>query len=131
MTKEQYVTIRTYLSGAYANFNPGDLVWFENLKDYNFEVMIHSAKQYVKSNKFPPTIAQLTQIYEELKDAFRNKDLEPIILEMVSSGYFKHPSEIQKANNWIKRGIIPEWFKKDMEKYRSVKLDYKEQHLLA
>lgn len=30
-------------------------------------------------------------------------------------GYFKTEEEYQKAVVWIQRGIIPEWFKQDLD----------------
>jgi hypothetical protein len=45
---------------------------------------------------------------------------------MVEDGYFRHPTEYEKAVSWLERNIIPEWFKKDMQKYDQKLLGKKE-----
>ena len=36
---------------------------------------------------------------------------------MRSQGYFKTSLEYDKASTFMERGIIPEWFKQDLNKY--------------
>lgn len=45
-----------------------------------------------------------------------------IIEKMLEEGYFRDKKEYIKAIKWAKRGLIPRWFRKDMNEYeRKVK----------
>lgn len=85
----------------------------EELSFYNDATLQEAVKLIIRKNKFMPTIKELIDACEISRTNKKNF----IIEKMKSAGYFKHPSEIDKAYTFVESGIIPEWFLEDMKKY--------------
>lgn len=65
MNENEFKKIAFAITGFYPNldFTAGQgykaLLWFEQLKDIDFEIVERNLKEHVASSKFPPTIADL------------------------------------------------------------------------
>ena len=88
-------------------------VFYDFLKDYNYKVFIQAIKNRIKKSSFPPKINELIEECDLCDNNFKL-----IIIDfMKESGYFKDVSEYDKAMTFVKRGIVPEWLKQDINKY--------------
>lgn len=88
-------------------------VFYDFLKDYNYKVFIQAIKNRIKKASFPPKINELIEECNLCDNNFKF-----IVIEfMKESGYFKVVSEYDKAMMFVKRGIVPEWLKEDINKY--------------
>ena len=136
MTREQVLSIKKYVEGAYQtvkNDIDNDLVWIDMLKGEEYYGILESAKKYIRAgNKFAPTIGELIQGYEIVIDEF-NK----IVFDMmVDDGYFvdrvSKDQEVREWNTqkrtkqtkiWLSKNYpkeyIPQWFLDDWRKYAS------------
>ena len=136
MTREQVLSIKKYVEGAYQtvkNDIDNDLVWIDMLKNEEYYGILESAKKYIRAgNKFAPTIGELIQGYEIVIDEF-NK----IVFDMmVDDGYFvdrvSKDQEVREWNTqkrtkqtkiWLSKNYpkeyIPQWFLDDWRKYAS------------
>ena len=47
MTKEEYAVIKTYMVGAYHNFEISDIVWYDNLKRLDFKTAFEAIKRHL------------------------------------------------------------------------------------
>ena len=136
MTREQVLSIKKYVEGAYQTVKSdidNDLVWIDMLKNEEYYGILESAKKYIRAgNKFPPTIGELIQGYEIVIDEF-NK----IVFDMMADdGYFvDRVSKDQEVRDWntqkrtkqtkiwlsknYPKEYIPQWFLDDWRKYAS------------
>jgi len=136
MTREQVLSIKKYVEGAYQTVKSdidNDLVWIDMLKNEEYYGILESAKKYIRAgNKFPPTIGELIQGYEIVIDEF-NK----IVFDMMADdGYFvdrvSKDQEVREWNTqkrtkqtkiWLSKNYpkeyIPQWFLDDWQKYAS------------
>ena len=88
-------------------------VFYDFLKDYNYKIFVQAIKNRIKRSSFPPKINELI---EECN--LCNSDFKFEIIEfMKESGYFKATSEYDKAMMFVKRGIVPQWLKQDINEY--------------
>lgn len=121
MTAKEVLQIKTIIEAAYPVLKPSkenDLLYITMLQEFELGPMLAAAKEHIKASPFPPTIADLLRRYDAVQV---NKEHE-IIRIMISKGYFANSEESDKANKWISEGVIPEWFAKDMAKYRQSQL---------
>lgn len=88
-------------------------VFYDFLKDYNYKVFIQAIKNRIKKSSFPPKINELIEECNLCDNDFKFK----IIDFMKASGYFKITSEYEKTMLFVKRGIVPQWLKEDINKY--------------
>lgn len=73
MSKQDFFEIMDMLGGAYgAKFAQADptvaKVWYECLQDLQYERLRDSVIQWIQENKFPPTIADLREVYNKTKE---------------------------------------------------------------
>lgn len=120
MTREQFINTITFLGVAYnKSFSKEEMeVWYEMLKGYNEEVLNKVVKSLVKTEKFLPAISTIIEKCNEFKPLDRFEVLE----RMRERNYFKTVEEYLKAKEWLTKGLMPEWFKKDMQKFYDVML---------
>ena len=88
-------------------------VFYDFLKDYNYKVFIEAIKSRIKKSSFPPKINELIDECNLCDREFKFK----IIDFMKESNYFRTTNEYDKAMMFVKRGIVPEWLKEDINKY--------------
>jgi len=140
MTKEQFGLIKAYLTGAYNKFDVDSNVWFDYFKSLNFQVAITAVKDYVRANKFPPTISGILNIYHSLFEDFYRLPLDQTILKMRNAGYFNSPMDepthiidgrMYQANKWLYSGIMPTWFLSDYQKYKNKKIEGDKRNALS
>lgn len=72
MSRTQFSEIMEMLEGAYGSkFSVSDMsmatVWYECLSDLQFEWLRQAAIQWIQSNRFPPLIAELRELYFKMK----------------------------------------------------------------
>lgn len=128
MTKQEFSLIKAYLSGAYSRFDIDPNVWFDFLKDLNYQIALISVKDYVRGNKFPPTISDIMTIYYKLFDDFHRLPLDATIIQMRNAGYFHSPfaepeqvidRRMYQANKWLFTGLAPDWFLRDYKQHKN------------
>jgi hypothetical protein len=134
MTREQVLSIKKYVEGAYQTLKSdidNDLVWIDMLKDQEYYGILESAKKYIRAgNKFAPTIGDLINGYEIVVDEFNKR----VFMAMLVDGYFadkvSEDKEMRDWNTekrtkqtkiWLSKGYpkehIPQWFLDDWRKY--------------
>lgn len=86
---------------------------YEFLKEYSYETFITAIKNIIRTSKFLPKITEILEECEKCKEQVKFGVLE----FMKSKGYFKAPTEYEKASLFMERGTVPEWLKNDMNKY--------------
>ena len=123
MNKEQFIKGITYLGMAYKKeFTQQELeLYYDFLKDYDYETFRLTVIEIIKSNKYMPSISEII----EMCDESNTKRKYDIIEIMKKDNYFANNKEYDKAMNFLTTGIIPEWFKKDMKKYYQKQLEDK------
>ena len=120
MGKDEFVESMTYLGLAFnKTFTKNELILhYDFLKEYEDEVFTKAVKNIIRKSKFLPKINELIEECEIVKEEFKFNILEI----MKNDGYFKNIREYEKATNFLKSGIIPEWFANDMNNYRNSQL---------
>lgn len=115
MEKLEFATAMKHLSIAFnKNYTQEDLeVYYEYFKDYEFSILKNAVKEIIKKEKFVPVVSDLVKYCEKIK---KIKNFE-IIDYMIKNQKFKDGTEISKAINFVEEGVIPNWFKKEMDKY--------------
>ena len=140
MTKEQFASIKAYLDGAYNRLDVNPAVWYDQLQHLNYEVAMLAVKDHVRASKFPPTIHEVIKRYHDLLDNPQQLPADPVIERMRRDGYFNSPfpepaeeieRRVQKALRWLYSGIVPDWFKRDYELYKTRELRGDNRVLLA
>ena len=133
MTETEFVKGLTYLGIAYKQeFSKTETeVYYDFLKEYSYQTFVNAIKNIVKTSKFLPKITELIEACENAKSLVRFDVLE----YMNKIGYFKDPSEYQKASLFMERGIVPSWLQEDINKYYKMmisnRLEHKEQMLIS
>lgn len=72
MTEEQALDIMGTIAAAYENFKLNEkrvIVWSEQLVKMDYKGVLHNLKRHINTNKFPPTIADISAKLPE-KNAF-------------------------------------------------------------
>lgn len=94
-------------------------LYTKKLSNYSPNVVITAIDKIITTSKFMPTIAEIIEICD--KEKIKSKEI--ILNKMIVDNYFKCQEEIDKALNWLEKGIIPYWFKEDMKKYGYVEVN--------
>lgn len=113
MTQEECVKGLKYLSIAYGSdgFSQDEcVVYYEFLAEFSYETFRTAVKNLIRKSKFIPKINELVAECTRVKTQVKNDVLD----YMKSQGYFKIPQEYDKAVGWLQSGIVPDWFKNDM-----------------
>ena len=120
MGKDEFIESMTYLGLAFnKTFTKNELILhYDFLKEYDDEVFTKAVKNIIRKSKFLPKINELIEECEIVKEEVKFNILEI----MKNDGYFKNIREYEKATNFLKSGIIPEWFANDMNNYRNSQL---------
>lgn len=115
MKIEECVKGLKYLGLAYSKeFDEEECkVYYDFLKKYEYESFKMAVKSIIKNSKFLPKISELVEECEKYKQYYTFKILE----FMKSLNYFKSVNESDKATKYLETGVIPSWFKEDMNKY--------------
>lgn len=147
MTSQELSQLRAYIKGAYPHIKDDeqdDLVWFDLLQGYEYLGLLQTVKRYIKAgNRYAPTVAELISGYETILDGF-NLD---ILDRMASDGVFDDPEfvtitdlngikrtiatepevrawnrqkRIDRARNWLSKNFLPDWFKRDYQRYEDL-----------
>lgn len=71
MTKKEFAEIAIMFKNAYRQRNflaieEEWIVWYDCLKDRQFFCLKEAAMQWVQHNRFPPTIAELLELYNKI-----------------------------------------------------------------
>lgn len=133
MTPEQFKDSMAYLGVAYGKeFTQQELtIYFDFLREYSDATLVAAIKNIIRKSKFLPKINELVDECDNCKEQVKHDVLE----FMRSKGYFKSINEYEKATRWLETGVIPGWFKVDLNEYykmmQSVKLEYKETLMLG
>ena len=133
MTEQEFLESMTYLGLAYGKQYTQEEIkqHYDFLKDYKDITFITAIKNLIKTSKFLPKITELIGACENAKSLVRFDVLE----YMNKIGYFKDPSEYQKASLFMERGIVPSWLQEDINKYYKMmisnRLEHKEQMLIS
>lgn len=75
MTKQEFTSIMVYVNGAYNNFNVDNLVWYDMLKELNYQFCFQAVKNVIKVAKYPLSIAAIIEEYNKI---IKNKQKEEI-----------------------------------------------------
>ena len=115
MEKKELVKGMTYLGIAVGKQYTSEEceIFYDFLKKYDYQVFINAVKNRIKKSSFPPKINELINECDLQNSELKLKTIET----MNKNGYFKIALEYEKAINFVKRGIIPEWLQRDMTKY--------------
>ncbi len=119
MTPEEVIKVKTIIEAAYPNAKnlnnkESDLLYISLFGEYELTPMLVAVKEHIKTSTYPPTIADLFRRY----DGSTTTKHYAIIETMQAAGYFKDQTEIAKAIMWIGDNVIPDWFKRDMQRYQ-------------
>ena len=88
-------------------------VFYDFLKDYSYNTFVKAIKKRISNSSFSPKINELIAECESCKD----EEKYDIVEFMKMQGYFKDSREYDKTLTFLKRGIVPEWLKQDINKY--------------
>lgn len=133
MTEQELVKGLTYLGTAYGKeYSKLECEQhYDFLREYSYETFVAAIKNIIRKSKFLPKITELLEECENYKEHTKFEVLE----FMKSKGYFKAPSEYEKAIKYLETNIIPEWFRNDLNEHykmmQQVKLEHKETLLIG
>lgn len=88
-------------------------VFYDFLKNYSYKVFVQAIKNRIRKSSFQPKINELIEECNLCDNDFKFEVIE----HMKESGYFKTINEYDKAMMFLKKGIVPEWLKEDINKY--------------
>lgn len=113
----------------FKDMNDEDFVMFtkmyqEQFSGYNPKILLYAIENIIRTSKFMPTIADIVEACDKGIVDYKFKILDV----MRDAGYFKKSNygelddihanrNYEKAVNWLTRGIIPDWFMKDLKEY--------------
>ena len=115
MSEIEFLKVIKILQASYLKDFDEDTIkiWYIQFKDIKYNILLNAVTSIVRKNKYMPSISE---ILEECDNA-SNKVKYDILEKMKKSNYFKTSLEYEKANKWLEKNIIPEWFKNDMKLY--------------
>lgn len=118
MTEMELITGLKYLGIVYGKeFDKDECkVYYDFLQKYQYDVFRRAVKNLIEKTKFLPKLSEIIEECEACKSGQKFEVLEV----MHKQGYFKDPSEYEKATNWLTSGIIPKWFLEDMREYYKI-----------
>lgn len=96
--KKMILYFRTVYSGFCEDSNLTDVlnVWFDAFKDEDSRVVGTAAKNYVRSNRYPPTIAGVFEQIKLIKSQDTNTDLWAMIVKAAGNGTYHSVEEFEK-----------------------------------
>ena len=133
MTEQELVKGLTYLGTAYGKeYSKMECeLHYDFLKEYSYETLVKAIKSIIRKSKFLPKVTELLEECEKCKGQVRFDVLE----FMRERGYFKAPSEYDKASLFMINDNVPEWLQKDINRYYKMMnqemLDHKETLLIG
>lgn len=72
MTREEFATIVTKINQVYLDKKPitkeGFDIWYDLLSDLEAATLDAASSNYIRENRYPPTIADLRSEYQKIKD---------------------------------------------------------------
>lgn len=136
MTSEELLKIKKYINGAYPSFkdnDQNDAVWFDLLKDYSFNGIIESVKQYViNGNKFTPSIAEIISGYKVLlteqneqilHDMEINGEFDDTSLNSIETFEWNYNNRKRKMKMYLSgECYIPPYYEEIINRYKQNKL---------
>ena len=102
MNRDQTIAIMKYFQTAFPGFykdaNPRDVltIWCDAFKDEDPVIVQEAAKNYVKRRKFPPTIAELHEQIELIKNTNSFAELWTMIYKAASRSLYSAEEEFSK-----------------------------------
>ena len=135
MTQLEFTKGMTIISMTYQKFDMDTTmmdIWYSFFEEIRADIFIMAVKSFIRQSKFAPTVTDLLSLCEEQQEVIINETLKL----MWDRGYFTQKgvlTEIQamrnfeKANHWVERKIIPDWFEADMKLYEQFYLENKQQ----
>lgn len=102
MTKEQMITIMEYFQIAYKGFyEDKDIrsvlsVWYDIFGEEDEKIVKIAARNYVKKNVFPPTIAGLQEQIDMLKEQQTDVGMWSMLQKAVSNSLYHADEEFKK-----------------------------------
>lgn len=96
--KKMILYFRTVYSGFCEDSNLTDVlnVWFDAFKDEDSRVVGIAAKNYVRANRYPPTIAGVFEQIKLIKSKDTNTDLWAMIVKAAGNGTYHSVEEFEK-----------------------------------
>lgn len=88
-------------------------VFYDFLKQYDYKIFVKAIKNRIKKSSYAPKINELI----EECDLCQKEEHFKIIDFMKYKGYFKATSEYDKTMLFVKKGVVPNWLQKDINKY--------------
>lgn len=126
MTVQEIIRIKRLLEGNFLKVKEmDDKVFVAAFNEFDFGLMQIACMQYIKKNKFQPTIANIIDEYDQVLKSQKTE----IVKLMNSRGWFHHSTEYEKALSWVVRDIIPEWFKNMMIEFINQNKQLKTQNI--
>ena len=102
MTKDQTKQIIAYFNVAYRGFcDKSDMrevltVWYDAFAEEDASIVSAAAKNYVKTNVFPPTVAGLQKQIDMIKNASTDTDMWSLIYKAASNSMYNSDEEFKK-----------------------------------
>lgn len=102
MAREHIIAIMQYFQTAFPGFykdsNPRDVlnVWCDIFESEDPAILKTAAKNYVSSRKFPPTIAEMKEQIDLIKNTKTDADLWALIYKAASNGTYNSDEEFRK-----------------------------------
>jgi hypothetical protein len=95
-------------------------LYYNKLKKYDYKIVSSVIDNIITKSNYMPTLAEIIGECEK-----KQKELYTLKLNyLYKNGYFKTDEEYGKASMWLLSDtpIIPEWFKKELDKIEDTKL---------
>lgn len=93
-------------------------IYEKELKNYNADILDEVFNKIINGNSFMPSLNEIKIYCKETE-----KEQSFLIIEkMKNDGYFKKEQEYDKILMWLEKGIIPSWFRNDMENYKKLEV---------
>lgn len=92
-------------------------LYYTKLKKYRYEIVAKAIDNIITNNNYMPTLAEvINECNLQSKLYYKG-----ILNQMYVKGYFKTDEEYGKSVMWLleDKPLIPEWLKKDIDKYIS------------
>lgn len=124
MNKLEFMKCMKILQASYMkDFDESQLqAWYIQFQNIKYEVLEKAINKLVRVNKYLPSIAEILEECDKYKGVTKHEVLEYMRIK----GYFKVLEEYEKAQNWVAKGLYPEWFAKDMKEYHKALFNDKE-----
>ena len=102
MTKEQTIKLMEYFQVTYKGFYEGKdtkavlTVWYDALRDENPTIVSQAARNYVRQNEYPPTIAGIFKQIDLIQQPETDTDLWALIEKAARNGTYNSVEEFNK-----------------------------------